>query len=263
LKCPTADHIYLSPHLDDVVLSCGGLIARQVQSGESVAAITVFSGSPSTERLSPFAQMLHARWQASVPTEVDVSDPYLMRREEDRQAFLAISPAITVIHLDLLDCIYRTNQAGEWLYTSETAIFGEVDPDDPALEQLNALPPFPDDARLYIPLTVGNHVDHQVVRRVVEQWGLPEDRIFYYEDYPYAARAGSVEACLDGEMWAERVIPLSDEAVAAKIRGIAAYRSQISSFWPTHQAMVEAISAFAEQRGGEILRTKLARNARR
>ena len=54
--------IYLSPHLDDAVLSCGGLIWEQVQLGERVEIWTIFAGDPPAEMLTPFAEELHTRW---------------------------------------------------------------------------------------------------------------------------------------------------------------------------------------------------------
>ena len=36
-------HVYLSPHLDDAVLSCGGAIHRAGAAGEAVLVITVFA----------------------------------------------------------------------------------------------------------------------------------------------------------------------------------------------------------------------------
>ncbi|GAH13034.1 unnamed protein product, partial [marine sediment metagenome] len=38
------EHIYFFPHLDDVVFSCGGRIARQRHNRERVLVVTVFSG---------------------------------------------------------------------------------------------------------------------------------------------------------------------------------------------------------------------------
>src|SRR6266700_1940501 len=41
-------HIFLSPHLDDVVYSCGGTIGVQVGVGLRPLVITVFAGIPSS-----------------------------------------------------------------------------------------------------------------------------------------------------------------------------------------------------------------------
>ena len=57
------DQIYLSPHLDDVVFSCGGAVARGVQAGQRVLVVTVCSKPPlSGTRLSAFAEALHRKW---------------------------------------------------------------------------------------------------------------------------------------------------------------------------------------------------------
>ena len=74
-----ADRVYLSPHLDDAVFSCGGVIYQQTSMGDEVLVVTICAGEPMTDQLSPFAQGLHERWgidQASVE----------VRREEDLRA---------------------------------------------------------------------------------------------------------------------------------------------------------------------------------
>ena len=43
-------HIFLSPHLDDVVYSCGGTLGVQVSTGIRPLVITVFAGVPSSNR---------------------------------------------------------------------------------------------------------------------------------------------------------------------------------------------------------------------
>ena len=71
-------HVYLSPHLDDVALSCGGRIWQQAQTGDSVLVVTIFAGAPPPDvPLSPFARELHARWGY-------LSDADVVRREEDQ-----------------------------------------------------------------------------------------------------------------------------------------------------------------------------------
>lgn len=253
---PAAQHIYLSPHLDDVVLSCGGLIFQQVQRGESVAVITVFAASPpSGSALSPFAGSLHERWQASASSGFNFSDPPAVRRAEDIHAFAAISPAIQVIHNALPECIYRTNPVtGEALYASEEAIFGAVHPADPAIGALYTTPPLPPDVTLYAPLAVGHHVDHQIVRQAVSEWNLPPERVRYYEDYPYAGREEAVVAALgDRSQWQPILVELDEEALAAKIRAIAAYESQISTFWLNATTMAGDIRRHVARAGGERL----------
>ena len=48
--------IYLSPHFDDAVLSCGWLIWQQAQAGQRVEIWTVCAGEIPPGPLTPFAQ---------------------------------------------------------------------------------------------------------------------------------------------------------------------------------------------------------------
>lgn len=253
-KWPAAQHIYLSPHLDDVALSCGGTIAQQVRRGETVAVITVFAGSPPPgSTLSSFAHSLHERWRASASSSADFADPPAVRRAEDQRAFATISPAIRVIHLPLPECIYRFDPTSrETLYASEEDIFGEVLPTDPALSMLRSVPPFPVSAVLYVPLGVGHHVDHLLVRWAMEGWRLPNDVVRYYEEYPYAEDSAALQAAL-GERagWQAIVNALDEQALTAKISAVAQYRSQLSTFWDDTEAMEAALRRYAARVGGE------------
>lgn len=257
LPWPDAEHIYLSPHLDDAVLSCGGMIAGQARAGESVAVMTVFSASPEPgQPLSAFAQALHDRWQASAPPGVDFSDPAAVRRAEDLRALAALGDGIQVIHYTLPDCIYRRAAGtGEALYASEEAIFGPVHPADPALADLNATAPPPKDANIYVPLAIGLHVDHLLLYLVAQGWDVRQGRVRFYEDYPYVAQQERPAADLLAARgaWEAEIVPLSEETLNAKVRAAAAYESQISTFWRSRGAMEEALRAYARQVGGERL----------
>ncbi len=262
---PSARHIYLSPHLDDAVLSCGGLIARQAQRGEPVAVVTVFAASPPLSHpLSPLARALHVRWQVSAPASSNFSDPPAARRAEDLRALATLGPSVQAVHYTLPDCIYRLHPAtGQPLYAGEQALFGSVHPDDPARADLRTAPPLPSGAVLYVPLGVGGHVDHRIVREAVAGWGLPEDSLRYYEDYPYAAQPGALEAAL-AEVGPVRplVVSLPEGALEVKIRAAACYESQISTFWSGLAAMAEALRAEAARIGGERLWSLAPRSAR-
>ena len=56
-------HIYLSPHLDDAALSCGGGIAAQRAAGERVLVVTFCTGAPAPDmQFSDLAQEFHRKW---------------------------------------------------------------------------------------------------------------------------------------------------------------------------------------------------------
>ncbi|NJL96195.1 MAG: hypothetical protein HC915_21930 [Anaerolineae bacterium] len=58
-------HWFIAPHLDDAVLSCGGLIRQLVAQGVPVMVQTVMAGDP-PERwpITALVAELHARWAA-------------------------------------------------------------------------------------------------------------------------------------------------------------------------------------------------------
>jgi LmbE family N-acetylglucosaminyl deacetylase len=235
-------HIYLSPHLDDATLSCGGRIWQQVRAGERVAVFSVFAGTPEPGvPLSDYAQELHARWHQP-------EDAIEWRREEDVQA-LAVLGAEPV-HWRFLDCVYRRSPDGDFLHTSEEALSGEIHSSEAGLvKELAgriALLPLTPGGTLYVPLGVGRHVDHRIVRQAADRSGR---RLVYFEDFPYAGEQGALEEALATGCWGSELVTLSAEALDAKVAAIACYRSQISTFWVDRPAMAISVREFAAHTG--------------
>ena len=167
--------IYLSPHLDDAVLSAGGLIYDQTHSDIPVEIWTFMCGYAPEDAVSPFAQLLHQMWGFSSAEETT-----RMRREEDKNAAAIVGAKVT--HFDFLDCIYRRNTSGEWLYTD---VFTAPAPEDAAIpaqiaETISTCLQ-PDDV-LVCQLSVGSHVDHVLVRQGAELLGRS---LRYDIDVPY------------------------------------------------------------------------------
>jgi len=249
-EASTADTLYLSPHLDDAALSCGGRIYQQAQAGLKVVVLTIFAGSAKGTTRTPFAQQLETRWGTRW-------DAIAMRRQEDVEA-LSVLGAVPV-HWAYEDCIYRRAEtSGEPLYATREAIFDEVSPDDsvrPAVlaAEIERLWQDLGQPQVYAMLSAGNHVDHQIAAaalvRLLE--GRPLDVIFY-EDYPYAEDEAAVQVALGrlplaglrAEAW-----PLTEEALEAKLKSVACYRSQIGIFWEDTEAMRASVRAHALRTG--------------
>lgn len=233
-------HLYLSPHLDDAVLSCGGTIAAQAAAGEPVRVVTLFAGDPPPGPLSPFAAELHQRWGLG-------EAPTAGRRAEDERALYALGA--TLVHLPFPDAIYRTGPDGASLYPSREAIFGPPHPAEArlmddlarALAALN----LPSQVRLYVPLGVGMHVDHVLTRRTAERWQPRGSELWYYEEYPYAESPDQVRTALGGSAWHEQLIPLTPAHLEARIAAIACYTSQISSLFADLVDMRERVRTYA------------------
>jgi LmbE family N-acetylglucosaminyl deacetylase len=236
-----AAHLYLSPHLDDAVFSCGGLMAMQDARGEPISVLTVFAGDPPDYRISPLAAELHARWGKAGP-------PIAMRRAEDRLACARLGAS--VVHLDYADAIYRADEAGRPLYTNEEALFGPHDSSETQLiealqESLREMGS--SQATIYCPLGYAGHVDHRITRLAAERLGQP---LYYYADFPYAARGRIVPPELGEPSGSWRMIPITDEAIDAWVNAIIEYQTQLSTFWEDEDTLYQEVRDFHDAFGG-------------
>ena len=228
-------HLFVSPHFDDGVFSCGGRIHQLTGAGDSVTVMTMMGGLHcGTLPNTPILGDLHSRWMAG-------SDPLLTRQVEDKRALSNLNASH--LHIALKDCVYREVD-GIPLYPSEESLFGSVHEADYASEYLRTLSlPNPETQLvLYLPLAVGHHVDHQIVRN----WGLGilADKpgnwaIKFYAEYPYFNTERAITHALSqiGLSLRESKVNLSEADLAAKVSAIACYESQISTFWESEEAM--------------------------
>lgn len=246
-------HVFLSPHLDDAVLSCGGTLAHLHEAGAPCLVVNVMAGAlPQPLPDTPIVRELHARWQAG-------ADPMPVRRAEDARA-LAIVGA-QGLYLPLPDCVYRMHGTHA-LYPDEASLWGAIHPDDPAHALLDALATFAalgitqPVSTLYVPLGVGQHVDHRLVRA----WGVrltasqPNVRLLFYTDYPYFREQQHIDtARAELGLPLESVWqPLTDAQFAAKLDGVAAYTSQLSTFWASETHMRKALAAHFRDENGRF-----------
>lgn len=236
--------VFLSPHPDDAVLSCGGTIFQLAENGRRPLVITICGGDRSADApLSDFARALHTRWQLG-------DDAPAARRDEDRAACDRLGAMVS--HLPFADAVYRIDPASRQpLYASEEAIFGEVR--DRGLIDLVAaalrskLQPVGLSAvRLFVPLTAGRHVDHQITRAAAERLNID---LIYYEDYPYAEQADRLAPVWGQDRWESELIELSDAALQARIEAFLRHRSQISTFYRDAEEVAQRLRAYASSIG--------------
>ncbi|WP_116127750.1 PIG-L deacetylase family protein [Lewinella sp. IMCC34183] len=205
----------LSPHLDDVVFSCGGYLYDKVQAGTRVQCVTIFTATVPV--LSEFA--LACR----LDKELDGTVDYMaLRRAEDRNAsaLLGIDP----LHWEFAEAPHRG-------YVSAPDLFAGVHDDDP-LERARLdqkirehLADAPYTEVLY-PYGAGNHADHLQLIAAVERVrpAFPAVRFRRYYDMPYAARFRDRYPELGETVPA---YPLGDATLRQKLAACAAYASQL------------------------------------
>jgi LmbE family N-acetylglucosaminyl deacetylase len=171
--------VVLSPHLDDAVISLGGLMAREAAAGRKVRAATAYTAYPA--RL------------ADVPARFRRLLIYDRRREEDRQALARLGAE--PVWLDLCERAVREPVLPRLLGVLSLPSPASLDdfPGLPALcqtvERLASGFPAPIVA---VPLAIGGHVDHVEVflaSALVMLETRAFDQFLFYEDvYAMSAR---------------------------------------------------------------------------
>lgn len=249
-KTPRWDALYLSPHLDDAVLSCGGQIEQQTRAGRRVLVVTLFAGDPPATDLPPLAEKLHELWGLSP------AGALAARRAEDLEACRVLGAKTR--HWDLLDAVYRRDgTTGEVLYPRARALFGAPRPIESALwaEMTRRLARLPPAERVFAPLAVGGHVDHRLTHRIA--LCVFGDRLTCYEDFPYARKRRALWSALlrGGRLWSWRRedIALDATALLRKCEAVSRYASQIGTLFGTNEEMEQQIRSFIRRRGGERL----------
>jgi LmbE family N-acetylglucosaminyl deacetylase len=234
--------IYLSPHLDDAILSAGGLIFEQTRAGIAVEIWSFMCGFPQKEELTDFATVMHKLWGTDGTRET-----IQIRREEDQQAAAIVGAHI--VHFDFLDCIYRRGKDGNGLYADVFVRAHIEDADLPSriaetiLARLN-----PDDV-VICPLAIGEHVDHVLVRQGAERAMLerarqhPVPMLRYFADIPYLLNHPE-QLSLKTAGMKPLLQAISENAFEAWLEAIGAYESQLSTLFDSPDSMRERMREY-------------------
>jgi len=157
------DALFISPHYDDAVFSCGALIRDLVLRQQSVHVLNVF-----TECRADSPETVHATVQ--------------VRRTEEARAAAVLGFETST--LGLQDAFHRAgeNRPGATLFAPPGPDAAQV------VESLTArlrvfLTAHPVGA-IYAPLGVGWHIDHVLCQAALSTLETPGE-LFWYEDAPY------------------------------------------------------------------------------
>lgn len=244
----TARAIFLSPHYDDAVLSCGGTVALLADQGCEPIVVTVFAGEVPDEMLTNFAKWKHSRWGVN-----GVEENVTRRQEEDRHAVETLGARAH--WLGYPDAIYRGDR-----YLSDPSLFGTPQAVETGLitliaDEIRSMPEWDDNDTVFVPLGIGAHVDHQItfaVGRILADRGV---RVLAYEDCPYAihTRAGVDRRLgeLEGAIGPPLLVAIGT-TLERRIEAIFAYRSQVPVIFRFTTDVPGAVSDFARRIGGPL-----------
>jgi LmbE family N-acetylglucosaminyl deacetylase len=257
--------LVVSPHLDDGVLSVGGIIERALDHGADVIVATSFTAdAPPPGDLSPLAAKFHALWGIG-------PNPFEQRRRED-VASLAILGA-HVVHGNLPDAIYRTGPTGGFLYPTRESISEPPSEQDGVTEALSQLlDDWIDEFSpnlILSPLGVGRHVDHVLTTNALQRLaGERPINVALYEDMPYStglfpvAAPDSVEAALARTSWRVTEPQVIRVELTKKLAAVAAYESQLADIFPNGLLFGSVLEDYMRDCGGGAFAERIWETAR-
>jgi LmbE family N-acetylglucosaminyl deacetylase len=182
------------------------------------------------------------------------------RLEDERYAYFAEA---SVVFLDLPDAVFRGYVGDDQLLGAPRA--DDTAPYDLLRQEIARLEP----QKVYVPLGVGGHVDHQLCRDVGlallndgRRWVMPGPdyvgQLVFYEDFPYAYwnEFGRLEdlgpdalASLPADVSVFPTYADIGDQLEKKITGIRLYESQIERLFDSTNDMANAVRAHGRSVG--------------
>ena len=221
-------HIFLSPHYDDIALSAGGVAALLSANGRCPEVALIFGDFPDPNQpLTDFAKAMHREWG------FDAEGVIAARRAEEAVASMALGACDR--YLPFRDAIYRADR-----YQGDDQLMGaDPHPDDAnipseIIAELGLNRSHQDVIRIYAPLAIGLHVDHQIAFATGMKLATDGWEVWFYEDLPYALRQVNVDrrsAKLPGYGLAPSITVDVSTVWSTKIDAIMAYPSQLSTIF--------------------------------
>jgi LmbE family N-acetylglucosaminyl deacetylase len=250
-------HLFLSPHYDDIPLSAGATVRLLADHHLAPETLVVFGSEPARDRpLSAFAEAMHEGWGLT-------ANEVIASRQAEETTAAAILGARTRV-LPFRDAIYR----GDY-YLSDDDLFGSPATAEESLPSAVAasldLARSPDvTTRIYAPLGVGKHVDHQIVHLAAKELAGKGWEVWFYEDIPYALKPGALEARLGEVQATTRLAPAAQVPAQSvwdqKIDAILCYPSQLETVFlqyvgvgTTRAEIREALATYATQVGDGVM----------
>lgn len=176
--------LILSPHLDDAMLSCGQhVLNSKPDCSKLTTIINVFSKLDVPAQTS-FVKKQHT--QLNVQPHVFQS----LRMQEDADAWRDLP--VILKNLNFIDGGYRTTTSNKPMYPTAKSLFANSihTADETTVTNLTKVllsVEKIDFDRVYVPLGIGGHADHIIVRLAAEKiWQA--NKITYYFDQPYFSK---------------------------------------------------------------------------
>ena len=231
--------LIVSPHLDDAVLSLGDFIYKNINNGNKVDVLTIFSGTVPKEDLSEAAKKFHSNCFLD-------ENSMKYRKEEDKKShdFLGC----TSYYLDLPECLYRKNK-GSYLYPELSNIYHLEDNDKEILDTLyNELNKYVYKYdEVYAPMGLGGHADHLAVNKsITKLYKNMKFNLFFYEEVAYVCYYYRKRKTSNwGDNLKYKYIDITDKEFNHGLDAILIYRSQLNILWKNLNQLLDDLNVFS------------------
>lgn len=211
-------HIFLSPHMDDVVLSAGSYILTLLTKKESVSVITVFT------EFGKRPISLNAQKYLFDSGCLRLSAFSIKRKTEDKKAMDLLGTPYT--YLAYIDGGFRKDKKNAKVYPTFHHLFSGyiVEADKELIKQITTdlSSVIKKSDIIYAPLGIGNHADHIIINQIAQT--LPNRKCFWL-DQPYAWKAK-----MNHHYGYKETFRVTHQKKKERI--LSCYRSQIKQLYP-------------------------------
>lgn len=239
-------HVFLSPHMDDAVLSAGDLIIKLQNEGKKVLVVTVFT------EFGRRPLSFDSRKYLYFSGFLSLSKFSRQRKREDNMAMKELG--IDYIRLGFIDGGFRMRNRVDFLngilanvgfgskfiypyHTKRSLYSGKISRHDKALpnkikyklkEAVNK------SDILYAPLGVGNSADHLIVKQIASTFG---NKKYFWVDAPYIMEKEGFEHLKKLEKKYRKAFTVDRNSL--KSEAIKSYKSQLRFIYDSETKLVK------------------------
>lgn len=212
----TKSALFISPHLDDVVFSCGGTLAKMSAEGWYTILCTIFTKSID----NPQGFALACQLDKNLPGDIDYMK---LRRAEDNAAARHLNVS-EILHLNFPEAPHRGYNSAPELFAGVLAgddIWRKV------VEHLALLDEIHQPEIVFAPQGLGNHCDHlQTIDAVLNVFDT--GKTVWYYDTPYVIRQPNAQTYSKIPLNLTEEITDISPYLQMKIEACAKYETQIN-----------------------------------
>jgi LmbE family N-acetylglucosaminyl deacetylase len=165
---------FISPHLDDAILSAGALI-NELKNIKKITIVTVFTkaSNKTSSSIKEFNRSCHC---------LDSAKLFKNREKEDIK--LCKHLKINYLHLGFPDALWRDdfNSMDDIFSNKINKTKKEKNLERTIIKKLKKIINDDENTIIFAPLSIGNHVDHRIINKICKD---NFTNVIYWEDYPY------------------------------------------------------------------------------